>query len=147
MKKIEYRVLTEDDYDRLYELWVSQAMTKRAINPVDDSKDGITRYICRNPTTCFGAFEDEKMIGAILSGHDGRRGVIHHLCVQEDHKRNKIASTLVKMAEEGLQKEGIQKIFCIVFRNNDEANSFWEKMGFSDSGKIDPDDKKPIYTK
>ena len=59
MKKIEYRVLTEDDYDKLYELWVSQAMTKRAMNPVDDSKDGITRYIRRNPSTCFGAFEDE----------------------------------------------------------------------------------------
>lgn len=131
MKKIEYRVLTEDDYDRLYELWISQAMTKRAMNPVDDSRDGITRYIRRNSLTCFGAFEDEKMIGAILSGHDGRRGIIHHLCVQEDHKRQKIASTLVKMAEEGLKKEGIQKIFCIVFSNNDEANSFWEKMDYS----------------
>ena len=131
MKKIEYRVLTEDDYDRLYELWISQTMTKRAMNPVDDSRDGITRYIRRNPSTCFGAFEDEKMIGAILSGHDGRRGIIHHLCVQGDHKRQKIASTLVKMAEEGLKKEGIQKIFCIVFSNNDEANSFWEKTGYS----------------
>ena len=131
MKKIEYRVLTENDYNRLYELWISQAMTKRAMNPVDDSKDGITRYIRRNPSTCFGAFEDEKMIGAILSGHDGRRGIIHHLCVNEDYKRRKIASTLVKMAEEGLKKEGIQKIFCIVFSNNDEANSFWEKMDYS----------------
>ena len=56
MKKIEYRVLTEDDYDRLYELWISQAMTKRAMNPVDDSRDGITRYIRRNSLTCFGAF-------------------------------------------------------------------------------------------
>ena len=131
MKKIEYRVLTENDYNGLYELWISQAMTKRAMNPVDDSKDGITRYIRRNPSTCFGAFEDEKMIGAILSGHDGRRGIIHHLCVNEDYKRRKIASTLVKMAEEGLKKEGIQKIFCIVFNNNDVANSFWEKTGYS----------------
>ena len=131
MKKIEYRVLTENDYNRLYELWISQTMTKRAMNPVDDSKDGITRYIRRNPSTCFGAFEDEKMIGAILSGHDGRRGIIHHLCVNEDYKRRKIASTLVKMAEEGLKKEGIQKIFCIVFSNNDVANSFWEKTGYS----------------
>ena len=131
MEKIEYRVLKEDDYDSLYELWTSQAMTKRALNPIDDSKQGITRYLRRNPNTCFAAYEEGKMIGAILSGNDGRRGIIHHLCVHEDHKRQKIASRLVKMAEEGLKKEGIQKIFCIVFTDNEAANSFWEKMGYS----------------
>ena len=119
MEKIKYRTLKEDDYDELYELWNSQAMTKRALNPVDDLREGITRYLRRNPATCFAAFEEGKMIGAILSGNDGRRGIIHHLCVQEEYKRKKIASRLVKMAEEALQKEGIQKIFCIVFTNKD----------------------------
>jgi ribosomal protein S18 acetylase RimI-like enzyme len=127
---IEYRILNEADYDELFALWNEVPQTKRALNPVDDTREGITSYMNRNPHTCFGAFVDGKLVGAILSGHDGRRGIIHHLCVNPTFQKKGIARTLVRKAEDALKGEGIQKIFCLVFVDNDPANAFWEKMGY-----------------
>ena len=128
---ITTRLVTISDYDSMLALWNSTEQSRRALNPVDDSREGIERYLKRNPGTCFGAFSDRKLIGVILSGHDGRRGIIHHMCVHPDFRRLKIASTLVTLAEEALHGEGIQKIFGLVFKDNDVANAFWENQGYS----------------
>lgn len=128
---ITYKTLTAADYDELYSLWNQVEQTKRALNPVDDTLEGITRYIKRNQTTCFAAISNGKIVGAILTGHDGRRAIIHHLCVHPNFQRLGIARTLVQMAEVALKKEGIQKIFGLVFKDNETANSFWERMGYS----------------
>ena len=134
--EIKIRLVTIADYERIYELWSSTAQSKRALNPVDDSKEGIERYLQRNPNTCFLAFLDdpehkEKIAGVILAGHDGRRGIIHHLSVHPDHRREGIAAMLVQKAETALRAEGISKIFGLVFKDNDAANGFWENQGYT----------------
>ena len=83
--------VTIDDYDAIYELWNSTEQSKRALNPVDDSCEGIARYLKRNPDTCFAAVKNDRIIGVILTGHDGRRAIIHHLCVHPDYRRMGIA--------------------------------------------------------
>ena len=114
-----------------FALWNSTEQSRRALNPVDDSPEGIARYLKRNPKTCFAAVSDGKIIGVIFAGHDGRRGIIHHMCVHPDFRRMGIASHLVSLAEEALQKESIQKVFGLVFVDNDGANAFWEDQGYS----------------
>ena len=130
---MEYTVkqVTIDDYDAIFELWNSTEQSRRALNPVDDSREGIERYLKRNPETCFAAVINGRIIGVILTGHDGRRGIIHHMCVHPDFRRMGIAAHLVYLAEKALKKEGIQKIFGLVFSDNEPANRFWEKQGYS----------------
>ena len=125
------KVVTIDDYDAIYELWMSTEQSKRALNPIDDSREGIERYLKRNPNTCFAALNDGKIVGVILTGHDGRRAIVHHMCVHKDYRRMGIAAHLVSLAEKALKEEGIQKIFGLVFKDNDNANEFWEKQGYS----------------
>jgi ribosomal protein S18 acetylase RimI-like enzyme len=125
------RLVIPEDYDAIYELWNSTEQSRRALNPVDDSREGIARYLARNPNTCFAAEREGRIIGVILTGHDGRRAIIHHLCVHPDCRRMGIAGDLVSRAEEALKKEGIQKIFGLVFKDNDAANAFWEQQGYS----------------
>ena len=127
----DIRKVTIEDYDQLLALWNSTEQSRRALNPVDDSREGIERYMKRNPDTCFAAVSDGKIIGVILTGHDGRRAIIHHMCVHPDHRRMGIAGRLVKEAEQALKKEGIQKIFGLVFKDNETANAFWESQGYS----------------
>ena len=127
----ETRPVTMDDYEAIYALWNAAEQSRRALNPVDDSREGIARYLQRNPDSCFAAVKDGKLIGVILSGHDGRRGLIHHLCVHPGFRRMGIGGDLVSLAEEALEKEGIRKIFCLVFTDNEAANTFWEKQGYS----------------
>ena len=128
------RPVTIQDYDLIFALWNSTEQSKRALNPVDDSREGIERYLKRNPTTCFLAYDDtdeSRIAGVILTGHDGRRAIIHHMCVHPDYRRHGIASALVQRAEDALMKEGITKVFGLVFKDNDAANAFWESQGYS----------------
>ena len=130
---MEYTIkqVTIADYDAIYELWSSTEQSRRALNPVDDTREGIDRYLRRNPNTCFAAVKDDRIVGVILAGHDGRRGIIHHLCVHPGCRRMGIAAHLVSLAEDALKKEGIQKIFGLVFKDNEPANAFWEQQGYS----------------
>ena len=130
---MEYKIrpVTIADYDAIFDLWNSTEQSRRALNPIDDSREGIDKYLKRNPNTCFAAVLDDKIIGVVLSGHDGRRGIIHHLCVHPECRRAGIASQLVSCAETALQKEGIQKVFGLVFKDNDTANTFWESQGYT----------------
>lgn len=127
----EIRTVTISDYDALLALWNSTEQSRRALNPVDDSREGIERYLKRNPNTCFAAVKDGTVIGVILTGHDGRRAIIHHMCVHPDYRRLGIAGNLVNAAEDALKKEGISKIFGLVFKDNDGANAFWESQGYT----------------
>ena len=132
--EIAIRHVTIEDYDKLYELWNSTEQSRRALNPVDDSRDGIARYLRRNPTTCFLACPAEdprRVIGVILTGHDGRRAIIHHMCIHPEFRRRGIARMLLQEAEEALRAEGITKVFGLVFKDNDPANAFWESQGYT----------------
>ena len=134
MMNVTIRPVTIEDYDSIYELWNSTEQSRRAMNPVDDTREGIERYLKRNPTTCFLAFSDSEpreVIGVILTGHDGRRAIIHHMCVHPDYRRQGIACMLVQKAEEALRAEGISKVFGLVFKDNNAANAFWEKQGYT----------------
>lgn len=132
--KIVIRNMTIRDYDRIHELWNSTEQSRRALNPMDDSREGIERYLRRNPATCFLACPEEdprQVIGVILTGHDGRRAIIHHLCVHPEYRRHGIAGMLLGKAEEALRAEGITKIFGLVFKDNEAANAFWENQGYT----------------
>ena len=130
---MEYTVkqIVPEDYDAIYKLWNSTEQSRRALTPVDDSCEGIGRYLKRNPNTWFAAVKEGRIIGVILTGHDGRRAIIHHLCVHPDYRRMGIAAHLVSLAEDALKNEGIQKVFGLVFKDNEAANAFWEKQGYS----------------
>lgn len=69
------REMTETDYDQVYQLWL--ACAGMGLNDLDDSKEGITRFLQRNPQTCLVAVENQMIIGAILVGSDGRRAYIY----------------------------------------------------------------------
>ena len=129
--KYKIRPVAIADYDAIFELWNSTEQSRRALNPIDDSREGIDKYLKRNPNTCFAAVMDDKIIGVVLAGHDGRRGIVHHLCVHPEYRRAGIAGQLVSSAETALQKEGIQKVFGLVFKDNDSANDFWESRGYT----------------
>lgn len=131
---ITIRPVVIEDYDGIFALWNSTEQSRRALNPVDDSRDGIERYLKRNPTTCFLAYlndDIEKIVGVILTGHDGRRAIVHHMCIHPDYRRQGIARLLVQKAEDALRNEGITKIFGLVFKDNDTANAFWEQQGYT----------------
>ena len=89
------RPVTISDYPAIYALWNSTEQSRRALNPVDDSREGIDRYLKRNPNTCFAAVKEERIIGVILTGHYGRRAIIHQRRAKVRHDQGKLKLRLI----------------------------------------------------
>ncbi|MDO4323351.1 MAG: GNAT family N-acetyltransferase [Lachnospiraceae bacterium] len=123
------RVMTIEDYDGVYELWIHTP--GMGLNSVDDSREGIAKYLKRNPGTSFVAEEDGKLVGAVLSGHDGRRGYIYHTAVLTEYRNRGIARALAEHVMNALEQEGINKAALVAFGRNETGNGFWERMGFT----------------
>lgn len=128
-KSTQIRIMTIADYDALYDLWLH--IPGMGLNTTDDSREGIAQYLKRNPTTCFVAEADGKLIGVIMAGHDGRRGYIYHTAVLPEYRKQGIAMALVDHAMQALEAEGIHKTALVVFASNELGNGFWEHIGFT----------------
>lgn len=123
------RVMTIEDYDEVHALWMN--IKGFGIRSIDDSREGVTRFLKRNPTTSVVAVEDGKIVGSILCGHDGRRGCLYHVCVDESYRMRGIGKSMVVKAMEALKEEQINKVSLIAFTKNDVGNAFWKEIGWT----------------
>ena len=123
------RVMKLSDFEQVHQLWLS--CPGMGLNNLDDSEQGIGRFLNRNPTTCFVAEEGNQIVGVILAGNDGRRGYIYHTAVHPDYRHRGIATDLLTAAINALKEQGINKAALVVFSKNQDGNRFWEKMGFT----------------
>jgi ribosomal protein S18 acetylase RimI-like enzyme len=117
-----------EDYDEVYQLW--KATPGMGLRSLDDSKEGIAKFISRNPSTNFVAVENGSIIGTVLSGHDGRRGFLYHTCVKASCQRRSIGRKLVEKVIAAMQQEGIMKLSLVCFSDNENGNQFWESLGW-----------------
>jgi ribosomal protein S18 acetylase RimI-like enzyme len=125
---LEIRELRLEDYDEALALWQSaEGVTLRDA----DSREGIERYLARNPGLSFVAREGGTLVGAVLCGHDGRRGYLHHLAVAPAHRGRGIGRTLAHRCLEGLRAQGIAKCHLFLADGNEAARDFWRTVGWS----------------
>jgi len=129
MRQSMVRRMTIDDYEEVSKLWLK--IKGFAIRSIDDSREGVERFLRRNPTTSVVAIEDGKIVGAILCGHDGRRGCLYHVCVDKEYRLRGIGKSMVVFAMKALQAEGISKVSLIAFTKNDIGNAFWKEIGWT----------------
>lgn len=96
-----------------------------------DSRENIRAYLDRNPGMSFVATAGGRVVGAVLAGHDGRRGYIHHLAVHPDGRRQGLGRRLVESCLEALRAAGIGKAHIFVFNANAGGFAFWESAGWT----------------
>lgn len=123
------RTMTIEDYEGVYGLWMT--IKGFGMRSIDDSKEGVERFLKRNPETSVVAVEDGEIVGAILCGHDGRRGCLYHVCVREDMRMRGIGKAMVVFCMEKLKAEQISKVSLIAFTVNDIGNAFWRQIGWT----------------
>jgi ribosomal protein S18 acetylase RimI-like enzyme len=118
-----------EDYDEVRALWMG--IHGFRIRSIDDSREGVTRFLKRNPTTSMVAVVEGHIVGAILCGHDGRRGCLYHVCVKEDYRKHGIGHAMADSCMRALAAEGINKVSLIAFKENAIGNQFWHGAGWT----------------
>lgn len=128
------RVMTINDYEQVYALWMQ--IKGFGMRSLDDSREGVSRFLARNPDTSVVAVEDGRVVGAILCGHDGRRGCLYHVCVASGYRRRGIGKAMVVFCMDALKREQINKVSLIAFTKNDVGNAFWHNVGWVQRGDL-----------
>ena len=126
--EVVVRPMTMQDYTAVIQLW--QAAEGVGLSAAD-SAESIARYLARNPGHSFVAYQAEQLVGAVLCGHDGRRGYLHHLAVAPAQQRQGIGRQLVIHCLDALTAVGIDKCHLFVFAANDGAHAFWQRIDWT----------------
>ena len=125
----EVRPMAMEDYDAVYELWMG--IHGFGIRSIDDSREGVERFLKRNPGISVVAVCEGRIVGAILCGHDGRRGCLYHVCVDPAYRLRGIGKEMVVHCMNALHAEGVNKVSLIAFTRNDIGNAFWKEIGWT----------------
>ena len=125
----EIRAMEEGDYEQVKALWLS--IKGFAIRSIDDSKEGVLKFLRRNPGLSCVCVTDGQILGAILCGNDGRRGCLYHVCVRQEYRMHGIGKAMVGYCMKALKEEGINKVSLIAFSTNDIGNAFWHEIGWT----------------
>jgi ribosomal protein S18 acetylase RimI-like enzyme len=119
--------IRETDYPKLIKLW--EAAGNIEVRQTD-TPEMLARFLDRNPTCSYAAYAGTRLIGAVLAGHDGWRGYLYHMAVKPDYRERGVGTRLVNAAVSAIKSEDIQKIHCLVKRDNIIAQQFWEACSF-----------------
>lgn len=114
-------------YEAVYRLW--QSCEGIGLSEAD-APERIQSYLDRNPGCSFIARQGDCILGAVLGGHDGRRGYLHHLAVLPEARKKGIGSRLVDAALQAIRQQGIDRVHIFVYADNKSGIAFWQRIGW-----------------
>jgi N-acetylglutamate synthase len=126
---ITIRPLAIADYDAVVALWRQAEGVEVAEG---DDRGDVAGYLQRNPGLSRVAQRDGQIVGALLCGHDGRRGIIYHLAVARECRGRGVGRQLVNECVEGLRACGIRRAILLVAKDNTGGREFWLSTGFEE---------------
>jgi ribosomal protein S18 acetylase RimI-like enzyme len=117
-----------EDYQAVHALW-AQAGPGIHLRRSDEPQE-IAKKVARDPDLFLLAEQDNAIIGSVLGGFDGRRGMVYHLAVAQDYRRQGIGEMLMQALEQRLREKGCIRFYLLVTRDNADAIRFYEKRGW-----------------
>jgi len=131
--KVSITEMRPEDYDAVYSLW--QQSEGVGLSPAD-AREPIRGYLARNPGFSLVAHFSGRIVGAVLCGHDGRRGYLYHLAVATEHRKHGLGKRLVEECLSRLALAGIQKTTIYVYAANQTGQEFWRRTGWKDRADL-----------
>ena len=116
------------DYEQVYQLWMG--IEKGVHVGRSDTPAEIEKKITRDPDLFLVAEEDDRIIGSVIGGYDGRRGLIYHLALSASHRSTGLGSRLMNEVESRLRTKGCLKCYLLVTIDNPEAEDYYGHRGW-----------------
>ncbi len=113
------------DYQAVIDLWSNAGPGVHVRR--SDTPQEILKKLQRDPDLFLVAESEGQIIGSVMGGFDGRRGMMYHLAVAEDHRQKGVASALVAELEKRLRNKGCIRYYLLVTKDNQQAIEYYEK--------------------
>ncbi len=124
-----------DDYETVIRFW--ESIEKGVRVGASDTPAEVQKKIQRDPDLFLIAESDGEIIGTVIGGFDGRRGLIYHLAVSASFRGQGIGARLMEEIESRLRAKGCIKSYLVVMRDNAEAMKFYESIGWESMDQRD----------
>lgn len=130
MGRVHVRVFSfPEDYESVCRLWEESAPGVRLGR--SDTLEEIHKKLERDPDLFLVAEADDRIIGTVMGGFDGRRGLVYHLAVAADWQRKGIGTLLMEEVEARLRARGCRRCYLMVTAENETAMRFYERRGWA----------------
>lgn len=126
------RTFTLDDYEQIVELWQK---TNLHVGP-SETREGLLHKLEHYPELFIVAVEDDRIVGSVVGGYDGRRGWANKVAVDPVMQGSGLGRQLMNELEDRLRAIGCQKLNLMVARSNAHVQHFYERLGFEESNVI-----------
>jgi N-acetylglutamate synthase len=127
--EIQTREFCIEDYEAAVELW-------KRVEGLDvaegDDRETIRRFLKQNAGLSRVAIDGPTIVGAVLCGHDGRRGYIYHLAVDPAYQWRGLGKRLIDECLAGLKRVGLERANILVAKDNPRGREFWRRCGWED---------------
>jgi ribosomal protein S18 acetylase RimI-like enzyme len=117
-----------NDYEPVLQLW--QAIEKGVRVGRSDTLPEIRKKLARDPDLFLLAESGGEIVGSVIGGFDGRRGLIYHLAVAASFRGQGIGSCLMAEVESRLRAKGCLKCYLLVTDDNPEAETYYRHHGW-----------------
>jgi len=122
------------DYESVYKLWAS--IEKGIHVGRSDTRAEIEKKISRDPDLFLVAECDGIIVGSVMGGFDGRRGLIYHLAVAASFRGKGIGSRLMDEVESRLRIKGCLKCYLLVTTDNSEVGAYYRRLGWQEMDQV-----------
>ncbi|WP_104135721.1 GNAT family acetyltransferase [Cryobacterium sp. Y62] len=126
---MKIRDLTSANIDAAAALWHQAGLTRPWNSPERDAQ----RALDGDTSTVLGAFLEERLVGTVMVGHDGHRGWVYYLAVDDSMRGTGLGKRMMADAENWLRTNGVVKVQLMVRSDNDLVLGFYEHLGYEDA--------------
>lgn len=126
---MQIRDLTSANIGAATSLWFKARLTR----PWNLSELDLQRALDGVTSTVLGAFDNDQLIGTVMVGHDGHRGWVYYLAVEEDRRGTGLGRQMMSAAENWLREHGAVKVQLMVGPTNEAVLGFYERLGYEDA--------------
>lgn len=116
------------DYEPVFALW--KGIEKGVHTGRSDTPSEIEKKLTHDPDLFLVAEADNAIVGSVIGGYDGRRGLVYHLAVNSSYRGIGIGSQLMDELESRLRSKGCLKCYLLVTTDNPEVESYYQKRGW-----------------
>ena len=126
---MQIRDLTSLDIEAAAALWHEAGLTRPWNPPILD----LQRALDSSASTVLGGFDGERLVGTVMVGHDGHRGWVYYLAVDEGQRGIGRGREMMTAAEHWLREQGAVKVQLMVRSTNEAVLGFYDHIGYEDA--------------